>query len=118
MPPPGLIFLPFPPAGPVIKVHEPILEDEKNPTIETVTPMNLKIAFEKNAAPVNMDSLEVTAKKGFLSMSITDRVQEFITGTILDAREIDFPRGKFRIQVEIADVEGIITSREYRLLVK
>ncbi len=104
-------------AGPLIKVHEPALLDEKNPIIETLTPMNLKIIFEKNDSPVDMESLEVTAKKGFLSISITDRVQKYIKGTILDAREIEFPRGKFRIQVEIADVAGIITSREYRLKV-
>jgi hypothetical protein len=105
-------------AGPVIKVQEPALTDEDNPTIEAVTPMNLKITFEKKEAPVDMESLEVTAKKGFLAMSITERVKEHITGTVLDARNLDFPTGKFRIQVEIADVEGMVTSREYRLEVR
>ncbi|GAB4343257.1 MAG: hypothetical protein Kow0089_18920 [Desulfobulbaceae bacterium] len=103
------------PAGPIIKVHEPLLREDENPTIETGTPLNLRITFEKNHAPVDMDSLEVTAKKGFFTLSITDRVRPYIHGTELAARTLDFPRGRFRIRLEIADVDGVVTSREYRL---
>lgn len=65
-----------------------------------------------------MDSLEVVAKKGFFTKSITDRVREYISGTVLLANQLDFPRGKFRIQVQIADMNGVRTSREYRLEVE
>ena len=79
--------------------------------------MNLKITFQENHATVDMESLEATAKKGVLAKSITKRVKEYINGTVLDARNLDFPKGKFRIQLKITDVEGVITSQEYRLQV-
>ena len=105
-------------AGPIIKVQLPTLKDDSNPTIEAQTPLDLKISFEQKDAPVDMETLQVVARKGFFSQSLTNRVKKYVKGTVLEAKELDFPKGKFRIQVEIADVNGILTTAEYRLKIE
>ena len=106
------------PPGPVISISSPVLIDDKNPTLEGVSPLSLMVTFQENSAPVDMDSLEVTAKKGFFSKSLTDRVKPFVNGNSLEASGLKVPEGKFRIEILIADVQGNQTSMEYRLVVK
>lgn len=106
------------PPGPVISISSPSLIDDKNPTLEGASPLNLMVTFKENSAPVDMKSLEVTAKKGFFSKSLTDRVKPFVHGNSLEASGLKVPEGKFRIEILIADIQGNQTSMEYRLVVK
>ncbi|MEN8190057.1 MAG: hypothetical protein ABFS19_09445 [Thermodesulfobacteriota bacterium] len=104
--------------GPVIDFQSPVLSNDSNPTLEAASPLSLVVMFRENQAPVDMNSLEITAKKGFFSKSLTDRVKPFVEGTALKASGLKIPEGKFKIEVAITDVKGNQTSVEYRLVVK
>lgn len=104
--------------GPVITIKQPTISNSSTPTLETTSPLSLSIFFEKKNAPVDMTSLEVVAKKGFFSKSLTERLKPFISGTTLEAKDLKIPKGKFKIQINIADTQGSQTSMEYRLVVQ
>ena len=103
--------------GPVIDFRTPIVKNSGNPTLEALSPLSLTVFFEEKNAPVDMASLEVVAKKGFFSKSLTDRVTPFVEGTTLQATGLKIPSGKFKIQIIIADLQGNQTSKEYRLII-
>ncbi len=105
-------------SGPIIVFQAPIIENESNPTLEAVSPLSLIVIFQENSAPVNMDSLEIVAKKGFFSKSLTERVKPYVEGTTLKASGLKIPNGKFKIQIIIADLQGNQTSSEYRLVIR
>jgi len=104
--------------GPVIGFRAPIIKNTLNPTLEAISPLSLTVFFEENNAPVDMASLEVVAKKGFFSKSLTDRVTPFVEGTTLQATGLKIPSGKFKIQIVIADLQGNQTSQEYRMIIE
>ncbi len=103
--------------GPFIDFQAPPIKDPAHPTLETASPLSLIIFFQKNSAPVDMSSLEIIAKKGFFKKNLTERVKPYVQGTTLKALELEVPKGKFKIQIIIADIKGNQTSVEYRLLV-
>jgi uncharacterized protein YndB with AHSA1/START domain len=104
------------PAGPRIVVQTPQLKDTgTGQTIETVTPANLVITFEQNAAPVDMHSLQVTARKGLFSKTLTEILAPYVQGTTLQVRNATIPQGNFLIEIEIADGKGARTVETYRL---
>ncbi len=105
-------------SGPIIDFKEPSVTDPKNPTLETVSPLSLVILFQQNSAPVDMNSLEIVAKKGFFKKNLTNRVKPYVQGTTINATDLEIPSGKFKIQIIIADVKGNQTSIEYRLQVQ
>ena len=104
-------------SGPIITFQTPPLSNNGNPTLEASSPLSLMVIFEEKNAPVDMASLEVVAKKGFFSKSLTDRITPFVDGTTLKASGLEIPKGKFKIQIVIADIQGNQTSNEYRLMV-
>jgi hypothetical protein len=107
------------PLGPRIIIQHPAVQDQSaNPTIDTFSPVDLMIAFEENRAPVDMGSLEVIAKKGFFSKSLTGLLRPYIRGTFLEAKGVKVPSGRFRIRISIADQKGTKTEKEYRLRIK
>ena len=65
-----------------------------------------------------MESLEIKAKKGILSMSLTPRLKPFIEGTSLKAGSVTVPEGRFLIQIEILDKSGAKAVEQYRLDVR
>ena len=65
-----------------------------------------------------MDSLEVRAKKGWFTKSLTSRLKPYIAGTTLAVESLDIPVGAFRIEIEIADRTGAQTVRAYYLDVR
>jgi hypothetical protein len=104
--------------GPIIIIQVP--ETAKNsdiPTIETTTTTDLLIVFQDGRTPVDMETLQVVAKKGFFKKSLTHRLKPYIQGTSLHARSVTIPTGKFLIQVSIADRGGIKTTETYLLKV-
>jgi len=105
--------------GPRILIENPKIRiTEVGPTIETISPADLFVMFEANRAPVDMDSLQVKAKKGFFSKSLTDRLRPYIQGTTLKVKRAKMPKGRFTLQVSIADQEGAKTTEIYRLIVR
>ena len=107
------------PPGPRVVVQYPAVEQTADgATIATGSPTDLRISFESNRDPVDMESLEVRAKKSIFSVSLTDRLKPFLRGTNLEATGVNVPAGRFLIQIEIADKSGHKTVETYRLEVK
>jgi hypothetical protein len=102
--------------GPRIFVRQPaVRQTSDGPVIETTPSTSFLIVFEANGSPVDMDSLEIKAKKGILSMSLTPRLKPFIEGTSLKADSVSVPEGRFMIQIEILDKAGARAIEKYRL---
>ena len=102
--------------GPRILVQEPVVRQTSNgAVIETTPSTSFFIVFEANGSPVDMESLEIKAKKGILSMSLTPRLRPFIEGTSLKAGSVTVPEGRFLIQIEILDKAGARSMEQYRL---
>ena len=110
----------LPSSGPTIIFRRPPLMEQTAtpPTLTVTTPLDLSIAFQSNRATVNMDSLEVRARKGFLSQSLTDRLRPYIEGTTLTVQNLCIPVGTFRIEISIADHAGTRTIQTYYLEVR
>lgn len=105
--------------GPRVLVRQPsVRHTPDGSVIETTPSTRFLIVFEPNGAPVDMDSLEIKAKKGILSMSLTPRLKPFIQGTSLIADSVSVPEGRFLIQIEILDTAGARAVETYRLEVR
>ena len=103
--------------GPRIIIKRPPIKDVADgPLIETISPTDLMIFFEENRASVDMNSLQVEAKKWLFTLSLTARLRPYIQGTSLQAKGVQVPEGLFVIQIEIADVAGAKTVGTYRLM--
>ena len=107
-------------SGPRIVFKRPDLVDDSTalPTVVVTTPLNLLIVFEPNREDVDMASLEVYAKKGWFTKSLTSRLKPYVVGTTLAAEGLDIPVGTFRIEIEIADRNGTQTTQAYYLAVR
>jgi hypothetical protein len=104
--------------GPRIVIQRPdVKETEVGHTIETIAPTDLFVMFEPNRSPVDMRSLEIKARKGFFSKSLTDTLRPYIRGTVLQVPGADIPAGRFLIEIEIADRDGAKTVETYSLQV-
>ncbi|MDH3600210.1 MAG: hypothetical protein OEU26_11290 [Candidatus Tectomicrobia bacterium] len=102
--------------GPRIVLQYPsIKRNGRVPVIETDTPAMLRVLFEPNAAPVDMSSLQVRARKGFFKKSLLRFLKPYIRGTMIEARNLQFPSGKYMIEIDISDHDGQSTSQSYYL---
>ena len=107
------------PAGPRIVIQRPqVIESTDGPILETISLTDFFVFFEANQAPIDMDSLRITAKKGLFSKSLTDRLRPYIQGMGLQAKAVTIPAGRFLIQIEIADQRGAKTDGRYLLRVQ
>ena len=60
------------PRGPRVVVRRPeVVDTNDGPIIQTGTPTAFIVSFEENRAPIDMESLEIKAKKGIFSKSLT-----------------------------------------------
>jgi hypothetical protein len=104
--------------GPRVVVEQPNLNTADGaPRIDLGTPARLVVRFEENQAPVDMGSLEVNARKGFFSKSLTSLLKPYLRGTTLQVEELQVPEGNFLVEIQIADTEGSRTLESYRLQV-
>jgi hypothetical protein len=101
--------------GPTIIVRRPPLTPGDIPTIETQSPTALDVIFEPRYAPVRMDSLNVTARKGLFSKSLTELLRPYIRGDTIEVSRVEIPTGRFMLDVSIADTEGNATNTSYHL---
>jgi hypothetical protein len=65
-----------------------------------------------------MNSLDVEAKKGLFSVSLTDRLKPYIHGNKLEANKIKIPQGQFTVIIRIADRIGTFSEKAYLFLVE
>lgn len=104
------------PDGPFIIIQSPrVLNNSDTQTISCTSPLDLKVIFQKNKAPIDMKSLEVTAKKGVFSKSLTERLMPFFHQNIISAKNIEIPPGRYCVVISIADLNGATTVRTYGL---
>jgi len=101
--------------GPQILVRRPRLVPGDIPTIEAQSPTDLDVVFQPRSAPVQMDSLSVTAHKGFFSKSLTELLRPYIQGNAIKLTKVEIPTGRFMLDISIADVNGNISDDTYRL---
>lgn len=105
--------------GPHIIVQNPtVRETDGGRTLEAATPLDLSVRFEENRSPVDMSSLQVTARKGIFSKSLTTLLLPYVQGTTLQVSGAEIPQGKFLLEVTVADRNGAKTVETYRLEVK
>jgi hypothetical protein len=102
-------------AGPEIVVHRPQVVPGAVPTLEANSPTDLDVVFEPRAAPVQMDSLNVDARKGFFSKSLTEMLRPYIRGNSIELSQVEIPTGRFLLDISIADTSGNVTEASYRL---
>lgn len=104
--------------GPVIVVEVPrVTRVDGGEAIVTMSPTSMTVVFEENEAPVNMSSLDISAKKGVFSKSLTEMMAPYVEGTTLAVENLTVPSGKYQIQIVVEDLEGHETKRTYRLIV-
>jgi hypothetical protein len=99
----------------IVLQHPSVKRNGRVPVIETDTPARLRVFFEPNASPVDMSSLQVRARKGFFKKSLTQFLKPYIHGTMIEAQNLQFPSGKFMIEIDISDRAGQSTSQSYYL---
>lgn len=105
--------------GPLIEVKLPqVTQSGTGSLIQTATPTKLTVLFERNLAPVDMSSLQVVAKKGIFSKSLTERLKPYVQGNSLKVDQVEIPTGRFLIQISIADLNGRATAQNYELVVQ
>jgi len=103
--------------GPQIIFDQPSLADSGSGPVTLKSPANLAITFKAKNAPVDMKSLTVTAKKGFIKLPLTKRLTPYLDGNHLVANNLELPSGKFIIAFTIKDTDGGSTLLEVRFKV-
>lgn len=106
------------PEGPWIIIQQPeIQKHTTGRTLRCSSPLTLEVIFRINKAPVDMGSLEITARKGVFSKSLTHRLAPFIRENTISAENVAIPPGHYCVEVSIADIQGATTVRTYGLQV-
>ena len=104
---------PTSPDGPLIEIASPT----HNATYEGPFPIKVEFLPGPKGFDVDIHSLKLEYKKAW-GIDITDRVRDFITGTVIDVEESELPRGRHTIEIEIADVEKNLSRRIFTVIVK
>jgi len=106
------------PDGPLIRIELPqIKNSDYGPTVNIVSPTKVLVFFEENHAPVNMDSLQICARKGWIKKSLTARFKPYIEGNSINVNKMKVPSGSFTLNITIADQVGTETLSTYRMIV-
>jgi hypothetical protein len=108
---------------PTILFEQPrVIDTDKGATIITTTPTDILVIFKQNKSALNLDSLDVWGEKWFFKINITDRVRPHIKknkeGAELHIKNAHVPEGNFKLGIKIADVNGLETTRKYRLKIE
>jgi len=108
---------------PSIIVEKPdVVDTDKGPTILAIDPANVFIVIKRNESPLDPGTIQVWAEKFIFKIDVTDRVLKYFTttgeGAILHAKSIHIPKGRFKVGMSIADVNGNKTEKKYLLRVE
>ena len=103
--------------GPKINLEKPAAEKMKQGLLEIYThnPVEFHITFLDSTAgnPPEMATLKVVGKKGFIKKDITDKLTPYISGTTIEATDIELPKMKFQLVIAIQDTAGNKTEQSY-----
>lgn len=105
---------------PAIVFEEPdVVHGAKGPEILAVTPVNFYIIFKQQGSPLDLNTLDVWGEKFFFKKNVTQRVMKYITknseGAVLHAKNVRIPKGRFKVGISIADIDGNKVSNTYLL---
>lgn len=109
--------------GPMITVERPtVIQTPEGPTIETSSPTAFFIRFESNSqgTDVDMSTLSIVAKRERfprLKRDLTGKLADFLKQNRIEAEAIKVPRGRYLVDISIADTAGVLTVESYRLRV-
>ncbi len=104
---------PTSPEGPAIEIASPT----HNGTYEGPFPIKVEFLPGPKGYDVDINSLKLEYKKAW-GIDITDRVREFITGTVIDVKESELPPGRHTVEIEIADVAKNLSRQIFTVIVK
>jgi hypothetical protein len=99
--------------GPSIEIASPI----HNGTYEGPFPIKVEFLPGPKGYEVDIASLKLEYKKAW-GIDITDRVTDYITGTVIDVKESELPTGRHTVEIEIADVENNLSRKIFTVIVK
>lgn len=107
--------------GPRIVIEQPsmvLLPD--GPSVETASPTTFQIRFEPHpeGGAVDLESLTITARRVRMprfKRELTDKLLRFLRGDEILAEDIKVPRGRYLVDIAIADTAGIQTVETFRL---
>ena len=102
--------------GPRIDFQSPAITGDRE--VRTTTPFTLSVACRRNLVAVDENSLKVWARKLGFRKEITDIVRNYWGpdgdgGWRLNIEPAEFPYGRFRIDISIADENGERTVQTY-----
>lgn len=100
--------------GPKIVFAMPMVkETDKGMLIDSPSEMSLLVQFEDGVSAVDMDSLNIKARKGWFSKNLTERLAPYLEGNSLKAENVKIPTGRFKLEIKISDVSGHESIQEY-----
>ena len=100
--------------------------NQSGPQIQVISPalgsiccsnINLNIRFEATNAPVDLASLTVKVHK-LVRFDITDKVRSYVSESGILWKDLHIPKGTHTIEICVADVNKIKTSRIFTVTVK
>lgn len=99
--------------GPILMVREPEIVDGE---MVLQVPASLHIEFQENGEALNLESLAVIIKKGWLlSLDVTDKIKPYLSGNELKVSGLKIPSGEYEVQFSISDVRGNATEGIFAL---
>ncbi|MGE4298016.1 MAG: hypothetical protein AB7E47_08310 [Desulfovibrionaceae bacterium] len=101
--------------GPGIRVVVPdVVETESGPIVAVPPVATILVEFLENTAPVDMATLDIVARKGWFSRSLTAKLAPYVEGTRLQARNLRIPTGQYKLEMRIKDIAGHATEQTFR----
>lgn len=100
------------PGAPVITLKTPDLNGAK-----IHSPMTIEVSFTaEDGATIDIDTLEIRYKRGFININITDRILEHATlsETGLVANNAELNAGKHGVIIKVKDNQGRSGSELYK----
>ncbi len=102
-------------------------EVDDGPTINIVSPksgsvltgtfrLHVEITKKTDGANVNMKTLKVNYLK-IVTINITSKVKDYITGNKVDVPDAEFPVGNHRTEIYIEDVDGNVSRKLFAVTV-
>jgi hypothetical protein len=100
--------------------------NQSGPQIQVISPalgsiccsnIDLDIRFEATNAPVDLASLTVKVRK-LVRIDITNKVRPHVSDSGILWKDLHIPKGSHTIEVSVADVNKVKTSRIFTVVVK
>ncbi|WP_319581695.1 hypothetical protein [uncultured Pseudodesulfovibrio sp.] len=100
--------------GPKIVFESPEVENTDNGmVIKSPSQLSLLVVFKDGVAQVDMNTLNIRARKGWFSKNLTQRLAPYLEGNSIKAENVEIPSGRFKLEIKIADSKGNESIQEY-----